>query len=198
MPRPITIGLDQRYAQGALGVQDFLILAVVPAAAPQSLVGEPLAGQTLTATGVYRCLVPTAGIASNIEVYLNATWSGGTVVSDFDMLFHMSAFPTIPAKKGAAFARPQGVQPQVDLAAIEVNPVPSQFQNGADPSGGRKHQKDGHANVRGGLGGGNESVNLGMGKPAVSGRGLFRPPDERRAGDQAMLFCEQDGAAQVA
>ena len=35
MPRPVTPGLEQRLNQGAIGAQDFLILAVVPAAAEQ-------------------------------------------------------------------------------------------------------------------------------------------------------------------
>jgi hypothetical protein len=101
MPRDIVKGLSERVSQAACGAQDFLILAIVPAAASQALVGEPLVGKTLTATGVYRCLIPISGLASNLQVYLNATWTGGTVVSDVDTLFTMSAFPTIPAKKGA-------------------------------------------------------------------------------------------------
>ena len=100
MTRAFPPGLEQRLNQGALGGQDFLIIAVVPSGAEGSLVGQTLAGRTLTTAGVYRCLIPTSGIAASLQVYLKATWSGGTVSSDVDLLFHMSAWPTIPDKKG--------------------------------------------------------------------------------------------------
>lgn len=102
MPRTIVPGLEQSLNQGAIGAQDFLVLSVVPTAAAQSLVGTTLVSAgALTVPGVYRCIITTAGLAASLQVYLNATFSGGTVTSDLDMLFHMSAFPTIPSKKGA-------------------------------------------------------------------------------------------------
>ena len=123
MPRPITIGLEQRYTQAACGAQDFLILAVVPESASQALVGVPLVSAgALTATGVYRCLVPIAGMASNLQVYLTAAWSGGTVTSDFDTLFHMSAWPTIPSKKGATVTG-DGALTTATLQTIETTAV---------------------------------------------------------------------------
>ena len=67
-----------------LGVQAPLIIASVPAAGDRSLIGKALisAGQ-LTVLGVYRCIIPIAGIAA-LQVHLTATFASGTVSSALD------------------------------------------------------------------------------------------------------------------
>lgn len=100
MPRAIVPGLEQLLNQGALGAQDLLIIADVPDGAADSLVGTPLLDATLTVTGVYRCLIPIAGLAASLQVYVTAVFSGGTVTSDLDVLYLLDSWPTIPGKKG--------------------------------------------------------------------------------------------------
>jgi len=86
----ISIGQERQVMQGAIGAQSLMVIAGVPAGASLELIGEVLLGKTLTATGVYRVLVPIAGLASGLQCHLTATWSGGTVSSDLDSLFFVS------------------------------------------------------------------------------------------------------------
>ena len=98
--RDIAIGTEQQVLQGALGAQGLLVIAAVPATGDQSLVGEPLAGKTLTVNGLYRCLIPLAGLASLAQVHVTATFSGGTVATDLDTLFTVGSFdPSTWVKK---------------------------------------------------------------------------------------------------
>lgn len=88
MPQQISIGESQKIIQGAIGVQRRIVIAKVPATAEGSLVGKTLleAG-ALTVNGIYRCLLPIAGLAAVLEVFLTATITGGTVTSDLDTLY---------------------------------------------------------------------------------------------------------------
>jgi hypothetical protein len=71
-----------------LGVQAPLIIASVPAAGDRSLIGKALisAGQ-LTVLGVYRCIIPIAGLVSELQVHLTATFASGTVSSALDSAY---------------------------------------------------------------------------------------------------------------
>lgn len=70
------------------GSQAPLILAVVPATADQTLVGKTLTDAgALTVAGVYRCLIPLAGMVSSVKVLLKATFATSTVTSDVDSLY---------------------------------------------------------------------------------------------------------------
>jgi hypothetical protein len=88
MPQEIALGDSLKLMQGATGVQRRLLIAKVPATASASLIGRTLieAG-ALTVAGIYRCLIPISGLASSLEVFLTAAWSGGTVSSDLDTLY---------------------------------------------------------------------------------------------------------------
>lgn len=102
--KAIVPGADDQYAQAAWGGQGPLVLAVVPTAAAQGLVGTNLvdAGQ-LTTLGVYRCLIPLAGMVSEVQIFLQATFGSGTVVSDIDTLYWVRSpnDPTTWTKKTA-------------------------------------------------------------------------------------------------
>jgi hypothetical protein len=74
--------------QALMNGQGPIIIAAVPATGDRSLVGTALvdAGQ-LTVLGVYRCLIPLAGMTSALQVFLTATFASGTVSSDLDTLY---------------------------------------------------------------------------------------------------------------
>jgi hypothetical protein len=102
---PTVLGDMQRFQQAAWNGQNALILAVVPSGAAAGLVGTKLvdAGQ-LTVTGVYRCLIPLAGLVGAVHVFLKATFATGTVSSDIDTLYWVRSpsNPTTWTKKTAA------------------------------------------------------------------------------------------------
>lgn len=60
---------QQRTEQAAVGVHRLLIVAEAPAGA-EATIGKPLLGQTLSVNGAYTCLIDTAGLASNLKVYV--------------------------------------------------------------------------------------------------------------------------------
>ena len=88
MAKEISIGDTTKLMQGAIGVQKRIVIAQVPATAADSLRGKTLleAG-ALTVPGIYRCLIPISGLASILEVFLTAAWSGGTVSCELDTLY---------------------------------------------------------------------------------------------------------------
>ena len=85
---PVTPSESVLERQAAMGGQGPIIIAAVPATGDRSLIGTALvdAGQ-LTVLGVYRCLIPLAGMVSELQVFLNATFASGTVSSDLDTLY---------------------------------------------------------------------------------------------------------------
>lgn len=96
--------MDQQLMQSALNGQGRLILAVVPALAEQSLRGTPLTeAGSLTVAGVYRCLIPLAGMVSTLEVHLTATIGASTATTDLDTLYWVenASDPTTWTKKTA-------------------------------------------------------------------------------------------------
>lgn len=85
--RDISIGTEQQVLQGAIGAQGLVVIAAVPSGGDVSLIGQVLDGQTLSVDGTYRCLIPMAGLASLLEVHLNATFAAGTVTTDLNTLY---------------------------------------------------------------------------------------------------------------
>jgi hypothetical protein len=89
--------LDRRLEQAVTGAQGLLLIAAVPAGAANSLIGQYLvdAGE-LTEAGDYYCLIPLAGMVTELEVSLKATFASGTVTSDLGSLYYVRNF-TAPA-----------------------------------------------------------------------------------------------------
>lgn len=87
--------LVERLNQAALNGQGHLILAVVPATAANELVGQTLVtAGALTVAGVYRCLIPLAGMVSTLQVHLTATIAASTASSDLDTLYLVESATT--------------------------------------------------------------------------------------------------------
>jgi hypothetical protein len=110
------------------GSQAPLILAVVPAAADQTLVGKTLTDAgALTVAGVYRCLIPLAGMVSAVKVLLKATISAGTATSDVDSLYFTNQ-PQQPATwvKYTA-ASNDGSLTTVTLQTVTITPAGEQW-----------------------------------------------------------------------
>jgi len=83
LPMPSTL---ERNA--ALGAQGPILIASVPATGDRSLIGKALisAGE-LDVVGVYRCIIPIAGLVSELQVHLTATFASGTVSSALDSAY---------------------------------------------------------------------------------------------------------------
>jgi hypothetical protein len=100
----IVPSMDRRLQQAVLGGQGLLMIASVPAAADNALVGQNLvdAGE-LTVAGDYQCLVPMAGMVTELEVHLTATFAAGSVTSDLGSLYVVRDFtdPTTWVEKVA-------------------------------------------------------------------------------------------------
>lgn len=77
---------------GALGVQAPLLLASVPSGYTGALPGDLVLGKVLT-NGTYRCLIPIAGLVSELQVHLRSTFADGSVTTDLDTLYY-TANPT--------------------------------------------------------------------------------------------------------
>lgn len=86
MPASLTPGQNQTVLQSQIGAQAPILVASAPAAAA-IVPGTLLNGLTLTVAGLYRCLIPIAGLRTRVQVHLIATWTGGTVSSDLDTLY---------------------------------------------------------------------------------------------------------------
>lgn len=79
-----------RFQNAAWGVQDRLVIVAVPAAADQSLVGQPLLGQSLTTDGVYYCIVPLSGVVDTLQVHVRATLTGTVALGGPDSLYYVA------------------------------------------------------------------------------------------------------------
>ena len=80
--------IERQLEQAVLGGQGLLVIAAVPAAANNGLIGQNLVDAgALTVPGDYYCLIPLGGMVTELEAFLNATWSGGTVTSDLNTLY---------------------------------------------------------------------------------------------------------------
>lgn len=79
--------LDQRLDQAALNGQGLLIVAAAPTG-KESLIGKPLVDcGELDVLGTYRCLIPLAGMVSECNLYVQATFASGTVTTDANTLY---------------------------------------------------------------------------------------------------------------
>jgi hypothetical protein len=80
--------IERQLEQAVLGGQGLLVIAAIPSGAAGDLIGTNLvdAGE-LTVQGDYYCLVPLAGMVTELEVFLNATFASGTVTSDLNTLY---------------------------------------------------------------------------------------------------------------
>lgn len=91
----IVPSIDKRLEQSVLGGQALLIISAVPATAANSLIGQPLVDAgALSVAGDYYCLVPLAGMVTELEVHLKATFASGTVTSDLNSLYVVRNFST--------------------------------------------------------------------------------------------------------
>ncbi|MGA0060505.1 MAG: hypothetical protein ACO3RU_13045 [Planctomycetota bacterium] len=84
---------EKKYQQAAWNGQGLLVLTSVPSAAANGLIGTKLVDAgALTVAGDYICLVPLAGMVSEVEVHLKATFASGTVSSANDTLYTIRDF----------------------------------------------------------------------------------------------------------
>jgi hypothetical protein len=84
----IVPSIEKRLEQSVLGGQGLLVIAAVPTAAANGLIGQNLVDAgALSVAGDYYCLVPLAGMVTEVEVHLNATFASGTVTSDLNSLY---------------------------------------------------------------------------------------------------------------
>lgn len=91
MPYKVPLDPYQRFQNAAWGAQDRLVIISVPSAAAHGLIGQPLFGQTLTVAGDYQCLIPLAGLTTNLQVYTRATFaSGGVTTAGPDSLYYVA------------------------------------------------------------------------------------------------------------
>lgn len=80
--------IEQQLEQAVLGGQGLLVLAAVPAAADNGLIGQNLVDAgALTVDGDYYCLVPLSGMVTEVQLALKATFASGTVTSDLNTLY---------------------------------------------------------------------------------------------------------------
>jgi hypothetical protein len=93
---------EKKYQQAAWNGQGLLVITSVPAAAANGLVGTKLVDAgALTVEGDYICLVPLAGMVSEVEVHLKAEFvaidpegepTDGVVTSTIDTLYTVRDF----------------------------------------------------------------------------------------------------------
>jgi hypothetical protein len=87
--------IERRLEQAVLGGQGLLVIAAVPSGAANGLIGQNLVDVgALTVGGDYYCLVPLAGMVTEVEVSLKATFASGTVTSDLGSLYFVRNFST--------------------------------------------------------------------------------------------------------
>lgn len=80
--------IERKLEQAVLGGQGLVVLAAVPTAASNGLIGTNLVDAgALTVPGDYYCLIPLGGMVTELEVFLTATFASGTVTSDLNTLY---------------------------------------------------------------------------------------------------------------
>lgn len=120
--------VSQMERQAAFGAQGPILIADVPATGNRALIGNALvdAGQ-LTVLGVYRCLIPLAGMVSSVSLFLKATFASGTVTTDVDTLYWVRDPNNTSTWTKKTAASGDGAMTTATLQTVTITPAGEQY-----------------------------------------------------------------------